>query len=829
MASNLFIGIGTTGLQVLEEIQQNYYEFTGQNCPENTKYLFFETDVSRKPRHTSSGKTSISDHPLSLKNHEASIRDLKSNGHIDSEWVPPVNVVLNNEEGAGGLPAYGRLSFWGHGNYNMVKSVIKDAYHRIRGQEDTQIYIIGSLSGGTGSGLCIDIAYLVREITRCSNIKGIFLLPPESQKGVNNVLFFNAYSALLGINYYSDLNNKYKITWPDGTEYESESPPFQYVSVLTPDFDGARASLRNVNELIRVVGIQLFQFILDSEIPGISSFQNLLSRRRVDSTSNNRIDKYISAGSAMIEYPKSRITEIMALDITREILNLWISENEFIDRNGNRLPPVAKKDEIEREERKEFEKILMSALDSLDSVPGPSGVIISQSIASDVNSILRKSHGKPSELRFVFDQFSTTNTNNYFQVIKSNIGSAQDRIIEGIYQRISTILDEKQNLIFNQFQIDEIVRHIDKLKAFWTREFGVTGDEQKWDTLIQRKCTSLFSGTFFYKSLGQYRSYLEDGLSQILFLCKLHCLIERLDLIKEHLVTPELPLKSTSTGTRLPSLKQIAEIRKQIQNVLEGEDQNHKKCFSQRRAEIINDLSNDSLNIFRVYLRGSLDEELRVLKAEYSRPSASGKKIEYKTISDGKPLWPYFESHPDLFEDCVFHGINQIEKMGLIGDQNVLRIIEKLEPNRSENERILNFFRKDKHIIKSQVPAMVKLGAGRQIFFEEEGAKLIYSYSNINELKQFLPFYQIAPNMDNACELPSLKNAVIIYQEYGYMGDNTRHFNPLLHMSYMDSIRALIKAELSRNKKNNDPDFFQCRVPYVTEDYFLQSLETKSE
>ena len=41
MNSTIVIGIGTTGLNIIEQAQQNHYEFTGKNRPEgNTEYIF---------------------------------------------------------------------------------------------------------------------------------------------------------------------------------------------------------------------------------------------------------------------------------------------------------------------------------------------------------------------------------------------------------------------------------------------------------------------------------------------------------------------------------------------------------------------------------------------------------------------------------------------------------------------------------------------------------------------------------------------------------------------------------------------------------------------
>ena len=60
MSSTLIIGIGTSGLNIIEEVQQFHYEFTGKNKPgSNVEYMYIETDAARKPRKTANGETEI--------------------------------------------------------------------------------------------------------------------------------------------------------------------------------------------------------------------------------------------------------------------------------------------------------------------------------------------------------------------------------------------------------------------------------------------------------------------------------------------------------------------------------------------------------------------------------------------------------------------------------------------------------------------------------------------------------------------------------------------------------------------------------------------------
>ena len=54
----LIIGIGSTGLKILEEAQQYHYEFTARNKPgNNVEFLYIETDISNTSKSTAGGKS----------------------------------------------------------------------------------------------------------------------------------------------------------------------------------------------------------------------------------------------------------------------------------------------------------------------------------------------------------------------------------------------------------------------------------------------------------------------------------------------------------------------------------------------------------------------------------------------------------------------------------------------------------------------------------------------------------------------------------------------------------------------------------------------------
>ena len=112
MASTLLIGIGTTGLRILEEAQQYHYDYTKKNKPgSNVEMFFIETDVLKRPRKTEGGETCIDIVQFPLSGMSVDINQMKDNPNLQTDWLPPTKTLLSNDTGAGGMPSYGRLAF----------------------------------------------------------------------------------------------------------------------------------------------------------------------------------------------------------------------------------------------------------------------------------------------------------------------------------------------------------------------------------------------------------------------------------------------------------------------------------------------------------------------------------------------------------------------------------------------------------------------------------------------------------------------------------------------------------------------------------------------
>jgi len=177
---------------------------------------------------------------LSLQNPEqvlASVRNKVGELKKLQEWLPsnpPVH-ILRNANGVGGIRPVGRFAL--HVSLDSVLEKLRIALNSCLGiaqeleirlkerarsfQVDTnqvRVYIVGSLCGGTGSSLFLDMAVLTRELLRqiAPNagvaIIGVFYLPSvfENEPSLrNNTAFLsivqaNGYAALKELEYFCD-------------------------------------------------------------------------------------------------------------------------------------------------------------------------------------------------------------------------------------------------------------------------------------------------------------------------------------------------------------------------------------------------------------------------------------------------------------------------------------------------------------------------------------------------------------------------------------------------------------------------------------------------
>jgi len=813
MASTLVIGIGSTGLAILEQAEQFVYEFTGKNKPsKEIECVYIETDTKRLPRRTASGKTSIHQIDLSLGDNAVDINQLKNNKNIDSSWVPAPSDILKNMNGAGGMPSYGRLALWGKSNYDKVKNTIQEKYQRINGDNHTLILVVGSLTGGTGAGVCVDIAYLVRDITKNQNINALFLLPDNGSFGRNKSLHENSFSAMSAIDFYT--NHEYKITFPDNSTLKDLRPPFNLVQYISQDFTGAKASISSLDELIRVAGVITALHYMDTNRVG-NYFADLLDRRRVDSAGASRIKNYISNGFLMIQFPKAQLEELLAIQISEDLLRNLIHPTDYIDQFGNKKSIKGDSNTIKKEIEAKIEDIIANSFTAVDSINTPLGVNVAQAMVHEAAKLAAATYQQPSESRFLYDLFSTKQADNYFELIRNNSTLLRDSIIESFHKAVVDLTSDKKNLTVTKLAIFSFKSYIDELMRFYKDKYNVNGLDTSWDAVLQKHIQVMVKDVTMHKLALQKKEYSEYILRELLSLTEIHCLIPVLTIIKNHLEAPETSLK-TLKDVELPNEKYISNLIEIIETVVSGEGREERYTLARRRNQLEKFLDGFSSCFKMVYRFGSRQQDLHEAYHDYVKDDRS--RISYDNLFE-EAIWPYLKANSaNLYSEVIKNSVRAIRDRNIFKDSSLLEIIKGIDKDSAEGNALNRMFDSGLQNMRSQIPAMLKLKDDEFSFGDDACAKLIVVTSDHKKYGGLFSSYKISTASDNACDLPSLDNAIIFYQEYGYMGDNIKdHFNPLKHIRHMQDVKNWISPKVGEK-------YIAEKVPYLKEEQFKTYL-----
>ena len=138
----------------------------------------------------------------------------------------------------------GRLSFFLSLNYTNNRIPLGDKLKELIKKPESgflNIFIISSTCGGTGSGIAIDLAYVIRHIARKNNVKvniaGVFLLPELIDSYEKDYLEANTWAFLEELQYFMvpDVRKRVfqSIKYP---VFNAESP-IDNVKVLSKPFD----------------------------------------------------------------------------------------------------------------------------------------------------------------------------------------------------------------------------------------------------------------------------------------------------------------------------------------------------------------------------------------------------------------------------------------------------------------------------------------------------------------------------------------------------------------------------------------------------------------
>lgn len=353
MAQTLLIGLGGTGSRVVnnvvKELHRNGKEINnGEIC-----CAVLDTNVNDNDLIKAS-QTGV---PVIATSKVQKIRDYLADYHYLNmeDWCPQSPTFLEQTmiDGASELRAKSRVAFMDcleSGVIEKLELMINDV---LKNTSDSKIriMIVSSLSGGTGSGMFIQVALWLRKFLAQSDIviRGIFLLPDVFVRTIKDIReneetkarqYCNAYAAIRELNAITkirqnnalDVNDLPEKILLDGLfdsskDYNAGKPVYDF-AFFVDDRNEKGVRLKNMREYEQMVAQLVYmQLFAPIKKPLYSEEDNTFL-----SFVKNREPLYGACGTSKAEYPTDSVKTYCAIRAAQDALTVgWKKIDDEIE------------------------------------------------------------------------------------------------------------------------------------------------------------------------------------------------------------------------------------------------------------------------------------------------------------------------------------------------------------------------------------------------------------------------------------------------------------------------------------------------------------------
>ena len=345
ISRTLVVGVGGTGKEVMTRIRKHLIQ--GFDSLERVPVISFvqiDTDPAQAKVHIEkeyADASKLKGNEMVRANLAASDLggDISKHRHLAS-WLSPGIEKYEITDGAKQIRQLGRLAFFAR--YNDIFRALQSGYERsinpdhadrmiddglLTESDGFNIYVIGSVSGGTGGGMIQDVAFQCRRIVK--NVKGakVFgyvVLPEVFSEGGDTRVRANAFAALKEIDYFScghALKGQYT---PEAvTQFELKNRPFSTCYLVNgTNEEGVKL---NATQLYDMLALHIFTDFVPGGIGSLnrSNRDNLSARLDYpDKLGCNQA--YMALGVSRIFFPYDRLIKACGLKMSVSLMDQWL-------------------------------------------------------------------------------------------------------------------------------------------------------------------------------------------------------------------------------------------------------------------------------------------------------------------------------------------------------------------------------------------------------------------------------------------------------------------------------------------------------------------------
>ena len=335
----IVIGLGHTGLEVLRAFRQIVHDrFNTVSAVPTLRFLFIDTDPDETTAAAGSGADPLPPHQVLLARIQRPVHYLQREGLPDvQQWLPP-NTLYQLPKASGpasGVRAFGRLALCDH--YRMIAQRIRQEIEPFL-NDDTltktgdntglgvrsnrpRVYLFGSLSGGTGSGMFLDLAYLLKHELRNvgyrnPEIHGLFAVPP-ADKSTPRAAAANAFAALTEMSHYA--TNAYQTRFDNSEPLVLDTtPPFDRVGLVQWQRKGTDRDHR------RLIGAVARAVFLDLFTPAGKQIDFVRDVSPVDQYAGPTVQPF---GVFRLSWPRYELLTAITRRFCRQVLQRWAAKD----------------------------------------------------------------------------------------------------------------------------------------------------------------------------------------------------------------------------------------------------------------------------------------------------------------------------------------------------------------------------------------------------------------------------------------------------------------------------------------------------------------------
>lgn len=509
-------------------------------------------------------------------------------------------------------------------NIKNTISILKDYYKRVGKKvslsEDIigtspNIYVIGSLCGGTASGMLIDIAYYLRHLfslwainykNRLStNIQGIFTILDEkllSRAGMPDIDKWaaNCYSSLIELDFFSHPSSLYEVLFPDGIKIKSNDTPFDYVYTLSCSGqggtfwkeDGTSPDLSGLNHMISLV---LFT-------EAVSDLYSRKEEIRTDfrgftnagiPNENEHTPFLASCGISCIWYPKYRITRAVACLMASSLCKKWLGDFTGLDNTT-----------INFDANKTWTRLLDTHIAILTRKPdgsiedGYKEKFTKPNLNDDIEKIIEK-----AGIKDILADLREEGKND--QVIKGNLAIFKKTLIDEIKEIITKRINTNKNLLKEREFLFSLDREIEKTMEALPLRYPIISS-LFLDEILQKEKPNILD-LIRKKTEEKKKRALSEAYEYILSLLK----DVRGFRVKPILQEIREVLGFCISNPNIPSMKdQLDKMIEKLQLVLDRLKEEEEKEIAVQKMQSIEIIANNPKN--------SIIEDIEILKGRLS-------------------------------------------------------------------------------------------------------------------------------------------------------------------------------------------------------------------